>query len=134
MLRLTGLDPGADLKINLVFRTTAGTFATNTLALFTPPETELTGHLYLQIFADADGSITSLAAEIGAHVLPMNAFDDADDSRLPTHLVAQKSSDVPLEALLKASSLGIPVVTPDWLQACITAKRLLPASDFLFKQ
>lgn len=126
------MDPGTEYTIRLDFRTSCGTLPSNTLRLHTLPSTDLTG-LYLQIFADSDGTITSLAAELGAHVLPPHALDEAGAGELPTHLVAAKAGNVPVEAFMKAASFGIPAVTPDWLQACLAAKRILPTGDYGFR-
>lgn len=123
---MTGLEPGNKFDVYLVFRTTAGTFKTDTFSLSTAAEEDLTG-LRLLIFGDEDGTMKSLAEEIGGIIL-----DDQDwtEDAPPTHLIASNPSLIKADLLLRARGSSIPIVNIEWLKACKVIGKLCPHSDF----
>jgi hypothetical protein len=129
---MSGLEPGQSFDIFLVFRTSAGTYRSNTLLLMTKKEDDMAG-LFLHIYGDENEEIEQLATEMGCNVLKGQPDFDAKEGNLPTHVVATSCSVMPADIMLQARAAGIPLVTPDWLHACHLLKRLCPVDDFLSK-
>ena len=123
---MTGLDAGKTFDFYLVFKTTAGTFKTETLSLGTAAEQDLSG-LRLMIFGDEDGSVRALADEIGATILD---GQDWNEDAPPTHLIAPNPSSIKADLLLRARQAAIPTVNTEWLKACKVVGKLCPHSDF----
>jgi hypothetical protein len=124
---MSGLDPGQSLDVYLVFRTTAGTFKTETVSLSTAAMEDLSG-LRLMLFGDEDGKMRVLGKEMGAVLLEDE--EAWDENAPPTHLVAPSPAAIKADLLLRARQSSVPIVSIEWLKACKITGKLCPHSDF----
>lgn len=123
---MSGLDAGKSFDVYLVFRTTSGSFKTETVSLSTAAMEDLSG-LRLIIFGDEDGEMRVLGQELGAVFLEEEAWDENDP---PTHLISSGLAAIKADLLLRARQESIPIVNIEWLKACKIAGKLCPHSDF----
>lgn len=124
-MRVNNLEAGKSFEIQLVFRTSNGNFKSNVVKIGTKQEDDFSGlHLFL---VDAENETNYLCFRLGALVI-----DDfnVDGEARPTHLIAKSLSEVPADILLGARNADIPILTPDWLKACDTLKKLCPPAEF----
>lgn len=115
-VRLTGLEPEQTFLIRLIFRTSAGTFASNTLRC-TTPSTQDFASLHLAIHPDLHdyAEILALAKELGVYLEDDGPF---------THVVSAEGKI--WDESKKASIAGVPAVSSEWLLACKEAGKILP--------
>ncbi|KAJ1991704.1 hypothetical protein H4R33_001260 [Dimargaris cristalligena] len=123
MCKVSGLDVNHAYKFSLDMKTSAGTYASNTVNAQTHALENLTGiHV---AFGDYESevetqSLRTCLQRIGAQWSSEVSLDS-------THLLCRTPRGPNYE---KAVQLNIPIVKPDWLIACETNKKLQPALSY----
>lgn len=117
----SGLEMDNQYTFHLVLRTSAGTFQSDTINVKTHTVTNLTGlNICFGQFSENEQStyvphLKEIVAEIGAKVSKGIQIDT-------THLVCSVQGGPEWK---KAVDMSIPIVTPEWLNACRTEQKLI---------
>ncbi|KAH7037382.1 BRCA1 C terminus domain-containing protein [Microdochium trichocladiopsis] len=120
--KISGLAVDTEYTFHLVLRTTAGTFASKQVNVRTHKMTDLSGITITTgiLPAAARENLNSAVERIGAKI--------ADSVRIDTtHFVTTEGRGVPWE---KAVEMNIPVVRPEWVEACERSGRILGVTKF----
>ncbi|KXJ93973.1 BRCA1 C terminus domain-containing protein [Microdochium bolleyi] len=120
--KISGLAVDTEYTFHLVLRTTAGTFASKQVTVRTHKMTDLSGVTITTgiLPAATRENLTAAVERIGAKI--------ADSVRIDTtHFVTTEGRGVPWE---KAVEMNIPVVRPEWVEACERSGRILGVTKF----
>jgi len=120
--KISGLAVDTEYTFHLVLRTTAGTYASPRITVRTHKMTDLSGITITTGILPSHVRENLLAAveRIGAKVVDGVRIDT-------THFVTTEGRGVQWE---KANELNIPVVRPEWVEACERAGRILGVTKF----
>lgn len=120
--KISGLAVDTEYTFHLVLRTTAGTFSSERLVVRTHKMTDLSGiTITTGILPPATREGLGRAVErIGAKIVDGVRIDT-------THFVTTEGRGVQWE---KASEMNIPVVRPEWVDACEKTGRILGVTKF----
>ncbi|OTB03961.1 hypothetical protein M426DRAFT_321256 [Hypoxylon sp. CI-4A] len=120
--KISGLAVDTEYSFHLVLRTTAGTFASKQVFVRTHKMTNLSGiTITTGILPPATREELAKAVErIGAKIVDGVRIDT-------THFVTTEGRGVPWE---KAVEMNIPVVRPEWVEACEKNGRILGVTKF----
>ncbi|KAL2149938.1 hypothetical protein VTH82DRAFT_7614 [Thermothelomyces myriococcoides] len=120
--KISGLAVDTEYTFHLVLRTTAGTFASERVTVRTHKMTDLSGiTITTGILPPAvRESLTAAVERIGAKIVDGVRIDT-------THFVTTEGRGVQWE---KANELNIPVVRPEWVEACERSGRILGVTKF----
>ncbi|KAL7621308.1 hypothetical protein AAE478_008628 [Parahypoxylon ruwenzoriense] len=120
--KISGLAVDTEYTFHLVLRTTAGTFSGKQVVVRTHKMTDLSGiTITAGILPAATREELSKAVErIGAKIVDGVRIDT-------THFVTTEGRGVPWE---KAVEMNIPVVRPEWVEACEKNGRILGVTKF----
>ncbi|KAK4248877.1 hypothetical protein C7999DRAFT_30716 [Corynascus novoguineensis] len=120
--KISGLAVDTEYTFHLVLRTTAGTFASQRVTVRTHKMTDLSGiTITTGILPPAVREGLAAAVErIGAKIVDGVRIDT-------THFVTTEGRGVQWE---KANELNIPVVRPEWVEACERNGRILGVTKF----
>ncbi len=123
--KISGLAVDTEYTFHLVLRTTAGTFASAQVAVRTHKMTDLSGVTVTPGVLPAAGpcsreELARAVARVGAKM--------ADAVRIDTtHFVTTEGRGIAWE---KAVEMNIPVVRPEWVEACERSGRILGVTKF----
>ncbi|KAL7421155.1 Chitin synthase, class 5 [Cryptotrichosporon argae] len=126
-----GLQSGDEYTFQLVLKTTAGTFPSNLIRVRTHTMDNLTG-LYI-----AFGPVTppSLLDQLRTALSDIGARESRGIFLDTTHYVASSALDEETGTVdggyADAAKVNLPVVSPGWLMAVATEKKLVPISSFI---
>ncbi|KAK0668591.1 putative chitin biosynthesis protein CHS5 [Cercophora samala] len=120
--KISGLAVDTEYTFHLVLRTTAGTFASQRVTVRTHKMTDLSGiTITLGILpAVVKEGLTAAVERIGAKIVDGVRIDT-------THFVTTEGRGIQWE---KANELNIPVVRPEWVDACERGGRILGVTKF----
>ncbi|KAK3938422.1 cell fusion protein cfr1 [Diplogelasinospora grovesii] len=120
--KISGLAVDTEYAFHLVLRTTAGTFASERVVVRTHKMTDLSGiTITTGIMPPATRENLAKAVErIGARIVDGVRIDT-------THFVTTEGRGIQWE---KAQELNIPVVRPEWVDACEKNGRILGVTKF----
>ncbi|KAI0019113.1 BRCA1 C terminus domain-containing protein [Xylariomycetidae sp. FL0641] len=120
--KISGLAVDTEYTFHLVLRTTAGTFASKQVHVRTHKMTDLSGITITTgiLPAATRESLTQAVERIGAKIVDGVRIDT-------THFVTTEGRGVPWE---KAVEMNIPVVRPEWVEACEKNGRILGVTKF----
>ncbi|CAJ2503823.1 Uu.00g112170.m01.CDS01 [Anthostomella pinea] len=120
--KISGLAVDTEYTFHLVLRTTAGTYASKQVVARTHKMTDLSGITIttgILPAAQRDG-LAQAVERIGAKMVDGVRIDT-------THFVTTEGRGVPWE---KAVEMNIPVVRPEWVEACEKNGRILGVTKF----
>lgn len=120
--KISGLAVDTEYTFHLVLRTTAGTFSSERVAVRTHKMTDLSGITITTgiLPAATRENLTSAVERIGAKIVDGVRIDT-------THFVTTEGRGVAWE---KAVENNIPVVRPEWVDACEKNGRILGVTKF----
>ncbi|KAJ4298543.1 hypothetical protein N0V88_003573 [Collariella sp. IMI 366227] len=120
--KISGLAVDTEYTFHLVLRTTAGTFASQRVTVRTHKMTDLSGiTITTGILPAAVREALAAAVErIGAKIVDGVRIDT-------THFVTTEGRGIQWE---KANELNIPIVRPEWVEACERNGRILGVTKF----
>ncbi|KAL2020974.1 hypothetical protein VTK56DRAFT_7748 [Thermocarpiscus australiensis] len=120
--KISGLAVDTEYTFHLVLRTTAGIFASQRVTVRTHKMTDLSGITITTgiLPAAVRESLTAAVDRIGAKIVDGVRIDT-------THFVTTEGRGVQWE---KANELNIPVVRPEWVEACERSGRILGVTKF----
>ncbi|KAI1634487.1 hypothetical protein F4809DRAFT_618304 [Biscogniauxia mediterranea] len=120
--KISGLAVDTEYNFHLVLRTTAGTFASRQVTVRTHKMTDLSGVTITTgiLPASTREALASAVERIGAKIVDGVRIDT-------THFVTTEGRGVPWE---KAVEMNIPVVRPEWVEACERNGRILGVTKF----
>ncbi|KAI1079562.1 BRCA1 C terminus domain-containing protein [Whalleya microplaca] len=120
--KISGLAVDTEYSFHLVLRTTAGTFASKQVVVRTHKMTDLSGITITTgiLPAPLKDDLAKAVERIGAKLVDGVRIDT-------THFVTTEGRGVPWE---KAVEMNIPVVRPEWVDACEKTGRILGVTKF----
>jgi hypothetical protein len=120
--KISGLAVDTEYTFHLVLRTTAGTFASQRVTVRTHKMTDLSGITITTgiLPAAVREGLAAAVERIGAKIVDGVRIDT-------THFVTTEGRGVQWE---KANELNIPVVRPEWVDACERNGRILGVTKF----
>ncbi|KAK4189243.1 hypothetical protein QBC35DRAFT_157136 [Podospora australis] len=120
--KISGLAVDTEYTFHLVLRTTAGTFQSQKVAVRTHKMTDLSGITITTgiLPAAVKENLAAAVERIGAKLVDGVRIDT-------THFVTTEGRGVAWE---KANELNIPVVRPEWVDACERGGRILGVTKF----
>ncbi|KAI8957137.1 hypothetical protein F5Y11DRAFT_104598 [Daldinia sp. FL1419] len=120
--KISGLAVDTEYSFHLVLRTTAGTYASEKVVVRTHKMTDLSGiSITTGILPPRTREeLTKAVERIGAKIVDGVRIDT-------THFVTTEGRGVPWE---KAVEMNIPVVRPEWVEACEKTGRILGVTKF----
>jgi hypothetical protein len=120
--KISGLAVDTEYTFHLVLRTTAGTFSSQRVTVRTHKMTDLSGITITTgiLPAAVRESLTAAVERIGAKIVDGVRIDT-------THFVTTEGRGVQWE---KANELNIPIVRPEWVEACERNGRILGVTKF----
>ncbi|CAP68075.1 uncharacterized protein PODANS_1_19390 [Podospora anserina S mat+] len=120
--KISGLAVDTEYTFHLILRTTAGTFASQRVTVRTHKMTDLSGiTITLGILpAVVKEGLTAAVERIGAKIVDGVRIDT-------THFVTTEGRGIQWE---KANEMNIPVVRPEWVDACERGGRILGVTKF----
>ncbi|KAK5663211.1 hypothetical protein OQA88_6629 [Cercophora sp. LCS_1] len=120
--KISGLAVDTEYTFHLVLRTTAGTFASDKVTVRTHKMTDLSGITITTgiMPAATRENLTHAVERIGAKIVDGVRIDT-------THFVTTEGRGIYWE---KANELNIPVVRPEWVDACEKNGRILGVTKF----
>jgi chitin biosynthesis protein CHS5 len=120
--KISGLAVDTEYTFHLVLRTTAGTFASKQVTVSTHKMTDLSGITITTgiLPAPMRDSLASAVERIGAKIVDTVRIDT-------THFVTVEGRGIAWE---KAVEMNIPVVRPEWVEACERNGRILGVTKF----
>ncbi|KAI1339308.1 BRCA1 C terminus domain-containing protein [Xylariaceae sp. FL0016] len=120
--KISGLAVDTEYTFHLVLRTSAGTFASKQVVVSTHKMTDLSGITITTgiLPANMRDSLAQAVERIGAKIVDSVRIDT-------THFVTTEGRGVPWE---KAVEMNIPVVRPEWVEACEKNGRILGVTKF----
>ncbi|EGS22787.1 uncharacterized protein CTHT_0012620 [Thermochaetoides thermophila DSM 1495] len=120
--KISGLAVDTEYTFHLVLRTTAGTYASPRITVRTHKMTDLSGITITTgiLPSHVRENLLAVVERIGAKVVDGVRIDT-------THFVTTEGRGVQWE---KANELNIPVVRPEWVEACERAGRILGVTKF----
>ncbi|KAL2263086.1 hypothetical protein VTK26DRAFT_8244 [Humicola hyalothermophila] len=120
--KISGLAVDTEYTFHLVLRTTAGTFASQRVTVRTHKMTDLSGITITTgiLPAPVREGLVAAVERIGAKIVDGVRIDT-------THFVTTEGRGVQWE---KANELNIPVVRPEWVEACERNGRILGVTKF----
>lgn len=121
--KISGLAVDTEYRFQLVLRTSAGTHASEILAVRTHAMTDLTGITVTPGIMPAPlrDSLVDTVQRIGARIVEGVPRIDT------THFVCTEARGVPWE---KAREMNIPVVVPDWVKGCEREGRIVGVRQY----
>jgi len=126
-LRMAGLESGRIFEVQLVFRTSDGTFQSEAIEMRTKDETDFSG---LQLLLpQPDEETLQLANTLGASV----TSQISSSLERISHILVDNISECPADILLGAKELGIPVLQKGWLKSCQFASKLESLNSHLLQ-
>ncbi|KAL2128868.1 hypothetical protein VTI74DRAFT_8555 [Chaetomium olivicolor] len=120
--KISGLAVDTEYTFHLVLRTTAGTFASQRVTVRTHKMTDLSGITITTgiLPAAVRETLTAAVERIGAKIVDGVRIDT-------THFVTTEGRGLQWE---KANELNIPIVRPEWVEACERSGRILGVTKF----
>ncbi|KAK0723900.1 hypothetical protein B0T21DRAFT_386050 [Apiosordaria backusii] len=120
--KISGLAVDTEYTFHLVLRTTAGTFASQRVTVRTHKMTDLSGITITMGIMPAvvKEGLTAAVERIGAKIVDGVRIDT-------THFVTTEGRGIQWE---KANEMNIPVVRPEWVDACERGGRILGVTKF----
>lgn len=120
--KISGLSIDTDYTFHLILRTTAGTYASERVTVRTHKMTDLSGITITTgiLPAPARDALTHAVERIGAKIVDGVRIDT-------THFVTTEGRGLAWE---KAVEMNIPVVRPEWVDACERTGRILGVTKF----
>ena len=120
--KISGLAVDTEYTFHLVLRTTAGTFTSQRVTVRTHKMTDLSGITITTgiLPAAVREGLTAAVERIGAKIVDGVRIDT-------THFVTTEGRGVQWE---KANELNIPIVRPEWVDACERNGRILGVTKF----
>ncbi|KAK3393058.1 hypothetical protein B0H63DRAFT_8322 [Podospora didyma] len=120
--KISGLAVDAEYTFHLVLRTTAGTYTSDKVVVRTHKMTDLSGITITTgiLPAAVRENLTQAVERIGAKIVDGVRIDT-------THFVTTEGRGIQWE---KANELNIPVVRPEWVDACERNGRILGVTKF----
>ena len=120
--KISGLAVDTEYTFHLVLRTTAGTYTSERVAVRTHKMTDLSGITITTgiLPATTREALTQAVDRIGAKIVDGVRIDT-------THFVTTEGRGIQWE---KANELNIPVVRPEWVEACEKNGRILGVTKF----
>lgn len=120
--KISGLAVDTEYTFHLVLRTTAGTYSSERVVVRTHKMTDLSGITITTgiLPASMRESLASAVERIGAKMVDSVRIDT-------THFVTTEGRGIQWE---KAVEMNIPVVRPEWVEACETNGRILGVTKF----
>ena len=120
--KISGLAVDTEYTFHLVLRTTAGTFSSERVVVRTHKMTDLSGITITTgiLPASMRESLASAVERIGAKMVDTVRIDT-------THFVTTEGRGIQWE---KAVEMNIPVVRPEWVEACEKNGRILGVTKF----
>lgn len=120
--KISGLAVDTEYTFHLVLRTTAGTFSSQRVTVRTHKMTDLSGITITTgiLPAAVREGLTAAVERIGAKIVDGVRIDT-------THFVTTEGRGVQWE---KANELNIPIVRPEWVDACERNGRILGVTKF----
>jgi hypothetical protein len=120
--KISGLAVDTEYTFHLVLRTTAGTFTSQRVTVRTHKMTDLSGITITTgiLSAPIREGLTAAVERIGAKIVDGVRIDT-------THFVTTEGRGVHWE---KANELNIPIVRPEWVEACERNGRILGVTKF----
>ncbi|KAK4177033.1 putative chitin biosynthesis protein CHS5 [Triangularia setosa] len=120
--KISGLAVDTEYTFHLVLRTTAGTFASQRVTVRTHKMTDLSGITITMgiLPAIVKEGLTAAVERIGAKIVDGVRIDT-------THFVTTEGRGIQWE---KANEMNIPVVRPEWVDACERGGRILGVTKF----
>ncbi|KAK4234031.1 hypothetical protein C8A03DRAFT_47542 [Achaetomium macrosporum] len=120
--KISGLAVDTEYTFHLVLRTTAGIFSSQRVTVRTHKMTDLSGITITTgiLPAAVRESLTAAVERIGAKIVDGVRIDT-------THFVTTEGRGVQWE---KANELNIPIVRPEWVEACERNGRILGVTKF----
>ncbi|KAJ0160562.1 Cell fusion protein cfr1, partial [Colletotrichum tanaceti] len=120
--KISGLAVDTDYTFHLVLRTTAGTFSSDKVVVRTHKMTDLSGITITTgiMPASTREALTAAVERIGAKIVDSVRIDT-------THFVTTEGRGLAWE---KAVETNIPVVRPEWVEACEKNGRILGVTKF----
>jgi len=120
--KISGLAVDTEYTFHLVLRTTAGTFTSERVTVRTHKMTDLSGITITTgiLPASTRDGLTKAVERIGAKIVDGVRIDT-------THFVTTEGRGIQWE---KANELNIPVVRPEWVDACEKNGRILGVTKF----
>ncbi|XXH05887.1 hypothetical protein Hte_012328 [Hypoxylon texense] len=120
--KISGLAVDTEYTFHLVLRTTAGTFSSKQVVVRTHKMTDLSGITITTgiLPAPMREELGKAVERIGAKIVDGVRIDT-------THFVTTEGRGVPWE---KAVEMNIPVVRPEWVEACEKTGRILGVTKF----
>ena len=120
--KISGLAVDTEYTFHLVLRTTAGTYTSERVAVRTHKMTDLSGITITTgiLPAATREALTQAVDRIGAKIVDGVRIDT-------THFVTTEGRGIQWE---KANELNIPVVRPEWVEACEKNGRILGVTKF----
>jgi hypothetical protein len=120
--KISGLAVDTEYVFHLVLRTTAGTYTSEKVAVRTHKMTDLSG------ITITTGIMPAATREALAHAVERIGAKIVDGVRIDTtHFVTTEGRGVQWE---KAVEMNIPVVRPEWVEACEKNGRILGVTKF----
>lgn len=120
--KISGLAVDTEYTFHLVLRTTAGTFASDKVTVRTHKMTDLSG------ITITTGILPAAMRENLAHAVERIGARLVDGVRIDTtHFVTTEGRGIQWE---KAVEMNIPVVRPEWVEACEKNGRILGVTKF----
>ncbi|KAH8907870.1 hypothetical protein BR93DRAFT_926897 [Coniochaeta sp. PMI_546] len=120
--KISGLAVDTEYVFHLVLRTTAGTYTSEKVAVRTHKMTDLSG------ITITTGIMPSATKEALAHAVERIGAKIVEGVRIDTtHFVTTEGRGVQWE---KAVEMNIPVVRPEWVEACEKNGRILGVTKF----
>lgn len=141
--KLSGLDVDAPYSFHLILKTTAGTFASQTIKTRTLTLTDTSGIAVCfgavhppELLEEAKEALGQMKARSASRIqIETTHFVCTHPSSLEP-LSSPASPDVPNPAMeyQRAVQLSIPIVHPSWITACLREKRMVSGSIALPRQ
>ncbi len=119
-LHLTGLEPATAYTVRLTFRTSCGAFESNAIATATPALDDFTT-LAVAIAGPDDGG----RIEADLRCLGVPAVFALAPGTQPALVVVIAEDEAHA-----AAALGVPLVTPQWVEACKAARTFQPPAKY----
>ncbi len=120
--KISGLAVDTEYTFHLVLRTTAGTFASERVVVRTHKMTDLSG------ITITTGILPPATRESLGHAVERIGAKIVDGVRIDTtHFVTTEGRGLQWE---KANEMNIPVVRPEWVEACEKTGRILGVTKF----
>lgn len=131
-LRLSSLEPDSAYQVKIIFRTSAGRFASKEIQIHTPPLEDLS---CLRVMLDR-----GVPEEVEGQLGGLNVECSREfEARRTTHVVTMRSRGELMsgwddgELFTLCEALHIPIVTTSWVNSCLQGGKMQSVSQFYSK-